>query len=238
MVGKCVMKMETKKFLLKISEFWECPNGEELFGQAFSKVDHQRREKARRVKGERNRAASLGAGLLLQYAIRTAEDGRTWEAFAEDGLKICTVPLLLKSIPEPMPLQYGYGEHGKPYLINSPWRFNLSHSGDYVLCALSRREVGADIQVYQKKDVKKLAGRFFSEEENRSLKQSEDENADFFRLWTRKEAYGKLTGEGLAGALGINLQDEGEIFGELCWEEYDMPKGYRIAICQYHDTRK
>lgn len=232
------MKTETKKFLLELNGFWEHPDGEELFRQAFSKVDHQRREKIRRVKEERGRAASLGAGLLLQYALWTAGDGQTPEELAEGGLEVCTVPLLLKEIPEPMPLEYGCGEHGKPYLINSPWHFNLSHSGDYVLCALSRREVGADIQIERKKNVKKIAERFFSEEENRMLKQSEDENADFFRLWTRKEAYGKLTGEGLAGVLGINLQEEGEIYGGLCWEEYDMPKGYRIALCQYKDMRK
>lgn len=237
-LDNCVMKMEMKKFLLKVSGFWECPNGAELLAQAFSKVDHQRREKAERLRGERNRAASLGAGLLLQYALSTVGDGRTEEGSSEGGVKICTVPWLLRSISRPMPLQYRYGERGKPYLTDSPWHFNLSHSGDYVLCVLSHREVGADIQICQKRDVKKLAGRFFSEEENRTLRQAEDENACFFRLWARKEAYGKLTGEGLPGALGIDLQDEGELSGELCWEEYDVPEGYRIAICQYNDTRK
>ena len=56
-------------------------------------------------------------------------------------------------------------EHGKPELANSPkpLRFNLSHSGGYIVCAVSwEKDVGVDIENIQRKnDVLAIADRFF-----------------------------------------------------------------------------
>ena len=48
-------------------------------------------------------------------------------------------------------------------------------------------------------EVEKLAERFFSESERRALRRlpGDELRAAFFRVWTRKEAYIKATGEGL-----------------------------------------
>ena len=43
-------------------------------------------------------------------------------------------------------------------------------------------------------------------------------------MWTRKEAYGKLTGEGVIPALNRETY-------EVCWADFPAPEGYALAVC-------
>ena len=256
------MQMGADIYLLDIRAFWEDETRGRLLEDAFSKLDQERREKARRIGRERGQAESLGAGLLLQLAVREAEAARAGgrgvaqtEEAAEGGgtaqveetapgvealgsaggaVTRLTVPELLGLLDVPLPFAYLYGENGKPYFKNYPYYFNLSHSGDYVVCAFSDREVGADIQIHRAANMEKLAGRYFSPAEADALGQAEDREAFFFRLWARKEAYGKLTGRGLADALEKDLwSGDTEIAERLCWMEYEGLSGYSMAVCQF-----
>lgn len=224
------------KYLLDIREFLEGDARRELFAEAFSRVDETRREKAGSIRQERSRAASLGAGLLLQLAVEQAEAGKpegqagTEEPWKDGSFARYTVTGLLKALEKPRELSCRLGEKGKPYLRDYPYFFNLSHSGDYVVCVLSRREIGVDIQAHRAGGSGRIAEKYFSPEEAQALLQAKDRDAFFFRLWTRKEAYGKLTGRGIADCLGKNLWSGVE---ELCWEEYDELPGYSMAVCQY-----
>jgi 4'-phosphopantetheinyl transferase len=112
-------------------------------------------------------------------------------------------------------LQFRYNEFGKPSLAQSSlaqssladeWRpsveFNVSHSGDLVLIALSRgRVLGVDIE-RMRVDVatEEIATRFFSVNECRDLATVAPDLrcAAFFACWTRKEAYLKARGDGLS----------------------------------------
>lgn len=90
-----------------------------------------------------------------------------------------------------------YGEYGKPYLSGYPnVHFNISHSGQYVVCAVYDRPVGIDIQVISpyRPDV---ARRVCSIEELEEIEHSEDTAAAFVKIWTQKEAQAKLTGQGI-----------------------------------------
>ena len=106
----------------------------------------------------------------------------------------------------PETLRYDLGPQGKPRLRNaSELRFNLSFSNDLALFAMSRsNEIGCDIErinpAHARRDV---AQRFFSPEEFTVLTElPEDQWAEgFFNCWTRKEAYLKAVGEGLAAPL-------------------------------------
>ena len=69
------------KYLLAIEEFMDTEKGEALMERAFLRVDEARREKAERMKTPAGRAACLGAGLLLRYAVAEAlrdGSGRFW----------------------------------------------------------------------------------------------------------------------------------------------------------------
>lgn len=91
-------------------------------------------------------------------------------------------------------------EFGKPYLAgkNVPF-FNLSHSGKYVLCGISLKECGVDIEKI--KDCRNgIAKRGFSKNEFAELENAPDsEKAElFYAYWTLKESYVKYLGKGLA----------------------------------------
>ena len=107
---------------------------------------------------------------------------------------------------EPGQLSFCYSSYGKPYLAQEnnreDLRFNLSHSGELALIAVTRgREIGVDIELIRQ-DVleEKIADRFFSQLEAAMLRALPiDLQAEaFFNCWTRKEAYIKARGEGLS----------------------------------------
>ncbi len=153
----------------------------------------------------------------------------------------------------PESISFGEGEHGKPFLedahATSDIQFNVSHSGDVFLYAVSRgRTVGVDVEK-KKKDVsvEKLARRYFAAGEARSLIEetpSEERLDSFYRCWTRKEAYLKAKGTGLTtklhafqvtflpGAPPAMLHTEVEGEDPATWKVFDVPvpDGYVAAL--------
>lgn len=103
------------------------------------------------------------------------------------------------------------GEHGKPALVNSPrpLDFNLSHSGDWLACAVTAgTAVGVDVErCDSRRDVMKLARRFFRAAEIAALEDSpvEQQLERFYDYWTLKEAQVKSRG----AALGRELEATG-----------------------------
>lgn len=77
---------------------------------------------------------------------------------------------------------------GKPYFENGPF-FNVSHSGKYIVMAISESEVGVDIEENIEKDMSSLI-RIFNEAEAKMIK----EHADFYYLWCAKESLIKCIG--------------------------------------------
>lgn len=76
--------------------------------------------------------------------------------------------------------------------------FNISHSGDWIICAVDNKPVGVDIEIIKVINFK-IAERFFSSEEYYAL-MSQPETIQlkyFYMLWTLKESYIKAEGKGL-----------------------------------------
>lgn len=100
------------------------------------------------------------------------------------------------------------GPQGKPLLNrsqprgDSDWQFNLSHSGDWGLVAVSRgRRVGVDLErIDASRNVLALANRFFAPAEAAALGalSGAEQVAAFYAVWTRKEAFLKALGDGLS----------------------------------------
>ena len=96
-------------------------------------------------------------------------------------------------------------ENGKPYVKELPVEFNISHSGDLVVCAVDDQPVGIDIERIRPLDLK-LAKRICTEEELLYLFGHRPTAGDFafttdrevlvrfFEIWTAKEANCKLRG--------------------------------------------
>ena len=106
----------------------------------------------------------------------------------------------------PEKLAFSYGSHQKPGLAGGQGfedlRFNLSHAGELGLLAVAQgREVGVDIErIRTDLERDRIARRFFSPREAEDfVNLPEDLQTEaFFTCWTRKEAYLKARGEGLA----------------------------------------
>ena len=103
-------------------------------------------------------------------------------------------------------LAFGYNPQGKPSLATpSQIHFNLAHSHNLALYAITRRrEIGVDLErIRPVPGMKEIAQRFFCAAEAAHMLSLPEEQKEegFFNCWTRKEAYLKATGEGIASAL-------------------------------------
>jgi 4'-phosphopantetheinyl transferase len=110
----------------------------------------------------------------------------------------------------PGEVRFSYGPRGKPFLEGSqsprsPLFFNLSNSHELALVGFLRgAELGVDVEFLKPMpDLEKIAERFFSPSERTSLRElpEHQKHEGFFNCWTRKEAYLKAVGEGLAAPL-------------------------------------
>jgi 4'-phosphopantetheinyl transferase len=105
----------------------------------------------------------------------------------------------------PALLRFASGPHGKPFLPCSTVNFNVSHSGDYLACAVTR-DVPVGIDIERIRDIPELfaiARGHFSPRECEQLEALPASylTRGFFECWTRKEAFVKATGLGLSQGL-------------------------------------
>jgi len=112
----------------------------------------------------------------------------------------------------PESITFGIEEHGKPYAKDLAVEFNISHSGNMVVCAVDDKPIGIDIEQIRPIDLT-VAKRICTDKEllyifgHTPTEQDFTYTTDtetltrFFELWTAKEAYGKLIGKGLDSLL-------------------------------------
>ena len=186
-----------------------------IFAKKLKQVSYERYQKVTSLKIKEEQKRSLAAGLLLESILK------------ERGYD-----------PEKMVRE----ESGRLFLPEvQNFYFSIAHSGEYAVCAIADLPVGVDIQ--QKKDTKmKLARRFFqSKEADHIDKQPVEKQQDlFFRYWTGKESYLKLTGKGLLGGLDSFMVDfeSSKILDsynqkEIYLKEYHCFQDYFISVACY-----
>ncbi len=102
----------------------------------------------------------------------------------------------------PERIEYRKSEPGaKPALASGEVHFNLSHTGDSAVLAVSAEPVGVDIeQIRPVADLRSLAARVFSSRELAQFAEIHDSRRQvaFFSCWSRKEAILKEMGTGLS----------------------------------------
>ncbi len=139
--------------------------------------------------------------------------------------------------------------YGKPFLVGYPgFHFNLSHSGQWVVCAVGGRPVGIDVERMGEADYQ-TAAYFFSavEQEDLSAKPVADQRSYFYHLWTLKESFLKCTGTGFSispVSFTIKIEDKGirlrtpsgEIDAKYCLRLFDLDRGYALAGCSEGDA--
>lgn len=158
-------------YKLQIIEDLDAISAEEL-DEAITMLPEWRKEKALRFKFEQGRKECAFSYLLLCNMLAD-----------EFGLQ---------EMPE-----FEYGEHDKPSIVGHPEiHFNLSHCKHAIACAVSREEIGVDVECIGR-DNDSLARHVMSDEEYSQFISSSNPQEYFATLWTKKEALVKLTGRGI-----------------------------------------
>lgn len=93
---------------------------------------------------------------------------------------------------------FEYVMHEKPVLRDYPEiHFNLSHCRRGVMCVIDDQPIGCDIEEIEKKLDLGLCHFCYNDSEVQAIVSSTDPCVEFTKLWTKKEAALKLTGEGI-----------------------------------------
>ncbi len=134
---------------------------------------------------------------------------------------------------KPEEIVFATEKQGKPFAEGISIHFNISHSEDFVVCAVSDTPVGIDIEKIRPVNLK-TAKKFCNEDEllyifgympaEEDLTETTDIDllTRFFEIWTKKEAYGKCIGEGLCFETPEN-NHKFDVF-------YDID-GYIVTLC-------
>ena len=135
---------------------------------------------------------------------------------------------------DPASLQFETGAYGKPGLVGGGLYFNLSHTADSLLIAVANfADIGIDIEAIKSRNgLLGIAERCFSAREFDGWQRlSPDRQLEcFYRLWTKKEAFVKAVGRGIA--LGVEqCEVELEKGGGLLAipEEYGPASGWTVS---------
>lgn len=151
----------------------------------YGLLPSERQAAVNRLKNEEQIKKKILSGTFLQYALSVS----------------LNIPMKR--------IFYQYGEYGKPVLDKGMMQdcqpgkccidFNLSHSGKYVVLAVSDSLIGIDVEG-RKRDRLAVARRCFNKKEYediRSAHTEQEQDMRFLEYWTMKEAYVKYLGEGL-----------------------------------------
>ncbi|MBQ3489611.1 MAG: 4'-phosphopantetheinyl transferase superfamily protein [Clostridia bacterium] len=172
---------------------------ERIYENLYGKASPERKRRADRYLCREDKLRCVTADALLRIALKT-------DAFT-----------VLKS------------DFGKPYIEDHEgFHYNLSHSGRYVVIAWGDAEVGVDVQQhYADTDMRMIAERCFSRDEQDYIRQSDQQILQrFYEVWTGKESYLKYIGEGLRKDLRSfsirNLDPEIRCLYRVLGDEYSL----------------
>ncbi|WP_299676679.1 4'-phosphopantetheinyl transferase superfamily protein [uncultured Dokdonia sp.] len=105
--------------------------------------------------------------------------------------------------------------YGKPYIPDSDFNFNISHSGNTVVCVFSKQEIGVDIEEINDIEVDLFKDVFTAVE----LQEIKSKGLDkFYEYWTKKESVIKAVGKGMSIPLKeIAIQENASIYDNYAW---------------------
>ncbi|WP_234119117.1 4'-phosphopantetheinyl transferase family protein [Clostridium hydrogenum] len=141
-------------------------------------------------------------------------------------------------------ISFKKNQYGKPYMEYYPkFNFNISHSGNIVLCGIDNKPIGIDVEEVKHIEYRDIAKSFFTEMEfdyiNRN--NSNIRLSKFYEIWTLKESYIKCCGQGLSIPLksfSIDIDKYENIkvsadnqYNEYIFKKFDINLNYKIAVC-------
>lgn len=198
---------------------------EKLYEKAYSLIPEYRKVKVDKMKMRENKLQTVTAGLLLNYAVGKWRNrvNEECDSVYYENVDIFSV---IEANNQCFNYEIAYNSQGKPYFLSfREIFFNISHSSNYVVCAIGDKPVGIDIEK-ARKGRQNLAKRFFDISEAEWIKEC-DSDQRFFRIWTLKEAYGKATGQGVLDILDkiVYRLEKGKMKAYMC----GLPQNFTIV---------
>ncbi|MBK1811288.1 4'-phosphopantetheinyl transferase superfamily protein [Clostridium sp. YIM B02505] len=194
-----------KLYFLPIAKQVEQPQ----FNKLLFFISHQKQVQIKRYHLDIDKKLSLYSDLLVRITACQALDMKNSDIVFEKG------------------------DHGKPYInqyVN--FNYNISHTRDAIVLAISDSAIGVDIEKIRKADPY-IAKRFFTSDEQEYIIQDNfQSDRRFCEVWTKKEAYVKYSGKGLSMPLNYFNVLSCEIYDKMLTFEKD---GYIISV--YNNKR-
>ncbi len=175
-------------------------------GAAYFVMSEGRRQKCDSLKNESDKKLCIAADMILRKVLSE------------------------KTGTAPEKLVFGLESKGKPYLENAEYKFSVSHSGKYVAVAVNKScDIGIDVEMIR--PVRSAVARHILTRKDIEYVFNDDKIPDgiinsrevlerFFKVWTYKEAFVKLTGEGITDNIKSFSFNEknccNEIFEDYC----------------------
>lgn len=182
---------------------------EESFNFFLKKVPENIQSKILRLKNWDDRQRSLFSKLLLVKGLNVME----LSAYSLDQIML--------------------SEYQRPY-FNSNIDFNISHSGEFIICGISvDHKLGIDIEEIKEIPLDDFENQF-SEYEMKAIMNSENRLQAFYTLWTQKEAFLKAIGTGLHVPLNeIGIEDKTVKWNNQDWflSEISFGNKYVSHLC-------
>lgn len=145
------------------------------FEKYFLLMSDEKRKTVEHFRSEEDKKRSIAADMLARLAVSER----------------CGIP--------EADISFYREQGGKPHVRGDITEFNVSHSADIVVCAVSDKPIGVDVEKIRDIDLG-IANRFFTKNEIRYVGNS---IRNFFEIWTKKEAAVKRDGAGLRALSSI-----------------------------------
>ncbi len=198
-----------------------------VFNELIRHVSSAKRERLATFSLEEHKLGGIFADLLIRSIL-----------MRETGIRNEEIAFVINNYGKP---SMGCFPSGK-----EDFHFNLSHSGTWAVAAVDTKPVGVDVEQIGPVDFDVLMN-FFSMVEQRDLMREKKSTRPsyFFSLWTLKESYLKMLGEGWTIPLNlysikivndaVTLLDTNGKPVEGTWlKRYEIHSDYKMALCSNH----
>lgn len=196
-----------------------------IFNELVKYISKERKAKIRRFVNDKDKYSGLISEILIRNIIYDELNMNNNDIFFEKN------------------------EFGKPFLKGyDNFHFNISHSGEWIVCVVDEKNIGIDIEKIQHINYRELAQRFFTEKEYKFILEARlnDQLKNFYRIWTLKESYIKADGRGLSIPLEsftieiINSKSIDVVttnsLNKFYFKEFDIDCLYKMSICSLNSN--
>ena len=186
---------------IKYEKFNILDLSDEEYQNFYSLMDDMRKQKVDILANEKNKKQTVAGEMLAKKTISN------YLNISYDSIKIIEA------------------ENGKPFAENLDIHFNISHSDNIVVCAISETEIGIDIEKLRPINLK-VAKRFCSCEELNYIfgfspcdkdfcfTENTEILTRFFEIYTKKESVVKYNGNGISDLKNAKISDKTKTFYE------------------------